>query len=112
MARAQFNKQTLGTNAAAADCVRVLNVMNANLADLFGGIASQPQSGSILLQSISLASGSNQIAHTLGRTLTGWTLTRCRANATVYDAQDSQPLPSTYLTLVASAPAVVDILVF
>ena len=105
---AQFQKQYLGSNAQTPDVVRVVNAMSANLEDLFAG---QPRS-EVLLQKVSLAAGPNQVKHTLGRTLTGWYLTRIRAAATVSDDQDNQRLPSTYLTLVASAPVVVDLKVF
>ena len=107
-----FQKQTLDTNAKASDCVRVLNKMNGNLADLFAGLNSHPMTGAILLQGVSLKAGSNAIAHTLGKALTGWTVTRLRAPASIYDLQDAQPLKQVYLTLVASAPVVVDLLVF
>ncbi len=107
---ANFIKQYLGSNSALPDVVRVINQMASNLSEIFG--SEQVQANTVLLQSVPLASGSNQIAHSLGRKLTGWYLTRVRASATVYDAQDSQPLPSTYLTLVASAPVTVDLVVF
>lgn len=107
-----FVKHLLSSNASVGDCVRVLNQYASNLADIFASAAQDPQVGGVLLRGVSLKSGSNQVAHTLGKTLTGWELTRVRASATVYDTQDTQPLPSTYLTLVASAPVVVDILVF
>ena len=107
-----FIKQQLASSPKLEDVARVLNNLSANLSDIFDGVSADPQINGILLPGISLASGSNQIAHTLGKRLIGWQITRQRASATVYDAQDSQPLPSTYLTLVASAPVVVDLLVF
>ena len=65
-----------------------------------------------VLQSVSLATGSNQVNHKLGRKLQGWFITRLRAAAQVYDTQDANPFPNLTLSLVASAPAVVDIYVF
>lgn len=107
-----FIKQTLAeTGATAQQTVRAFNAQASNLADIFTALLKRVQLDSILLQSVSLVAGSNQVPHTLGRTLTGWKLTRLRANVAVWDVQ-AQPLPSTYLTLVASAPVVVDLEVF
>lgn len=105
-----FTKQFLGSGSDVSDCVRVLNNLSSNLADIFGETA--PLEGAVLLQKVVLASGSNQVRHTLGKKLTGWMATRVRASATLYDLQDSQTLPQTYLTLVASAPVTVDLVVF
>ena len=72
----------------------------------------KPSLQSSILQSISLASGSNTINHGLGRTLRGWRIIRLRASATIYDTQDSNPNPQLTLLLTASAPVVADVEVF
>lgn len=74
--------------------------------------ATLPIEGAILLKNVTLATGSNTVSHTLGRTLQGWWPVRIRASATLYDKQDSNPIPSKTLVLVASAPVVLDLLVF
>ena len=109
---AQFVKQNLGSNSTTGDIARVVSQMQDNLGDIFAGLGRNPVAGAVLLRKVSLAAGSNQIAHTLGRTLTGWIVTRIRGTSNLWDDQDNQPLPSTYLTLLANAPVSVDILVF
>lgn len=59
-----------------------------------------------------LASGVTHVAHGLGRAPVGWTLARKRAQATVWDAQDTCRSPSLYLDLHTSANVEVDVLVF
>jgi hypothetical protein len=105
-----FTKQFLGRDSALGDVVRVVNQMASDLSSIFG---QEPvQANSVLLTSVKLTAGTNQVLHTLGRKLTGWQVTRQRSSAAIYDSQDSQPLPSQYLTLVTSADVTVDLLVF
>lgn len=66
----------------------------------------------VLLRNVSLTIGDNTINHTLGRSLTGWMLTRTRGASTVYDKQDTNLLPARTLVLNASAAVVVDIYAF
>jgi hypothetical protein len=74
---------------------------------------SNPLAGTVLLQSVSLASGANSIPHTLGRNLLGWFITRLRGSyVQIYDTQDTNLTPSTTLALNASSAIVVDIFVF
>lgn len=61
------------------------------------------------LTQITLISGTNVIDHKLDRNLLGWIITRKRANANIYDTQDTNPTPSKNLILVSDAPVVVDI---
>lgn len=92
--------------------VRAFNGLVTNLQGVFSGLLGRVQLDSVVLQGISLATGPNTIPHTLGRTLTGWSLVRLDAAAMVYDAQVSNPDPQTYLVLVASAPCTVALEVF
>lgn len=73
---------------------------------------SLPIASSVILKSVSLASGSNSINHLLDRTLQGWFVIRQRSSATVYDTQDANLTPDKTLQLTASAAVVVDIQVF
>jgi hypothetical protein len=107
-----FQKQALGSDPQPADIARVFNQQAINLQDLFRELALQPGSNSVLLQKRALKAGTNRIAHSLGHALVGWQLTRLRANVAVWDAQDSEAQPDVFLSLVASAPVVVDLLVF
>lgn len=73
---------------------------------------SLPINSGILLQKVSLASGSNSINHLLQRKPIGWFITRQRSAATVYDTQDSNQRPELTLNLTASAAVTVDLYVF
>ena len=75
-------------------------------------VINSPTATPVLLPNVSLASGTNTINHRLGRKLVGWQISRIRASATVYDTQDSNPIPDLTLQLVASAAVVVDLLVW
>ena len=66
----------------------------------------------ILLVNIPLASGLTQVEHRLGRPLKGWIITRQRANASVWDTQDTNSKASKTLALNASTAVTVDLWVF
>lgn len=95
------------------DLARVINTLQANAADSINPMASKIQNDSVLLTSVVLKSGQvNIINHTLGRTLTGWTVIRQRAQAQLWDTQDSNAAPNLTLWLNTSANVTVDLLVF
>ena len=52
------------------------------------------------------------VTHKLGRKVRGWIVIRRRADARVWDVQDSNPNPTTTLALVASHAVKVDLWVF
>ena len=89
-----------------------LSLLQTKWSGMLNPLLASPMAGGQLLQKVSLKAGSNTINHGLASTLQGWYLTRIRASATVYDTQDSNPIPSKTLLLTASAPAIVDIFVF
>lgn len=60
---------------------------------------------------VSLAAGSNAVAHGLGRSWRGYIVTRQNAAITVY-APDDQPLRERLITLQASGAGVVDLFMF
>ena len=66
----------------------------------------------VFLQNVQLSSGVNNVAHQLGRRLNGWIIVRKRANAQIWDEQDSNATPTRTLRLQASADAIVDLWVF
>lgn len=86
--------------------------LQTNWASILNPIVDNPALKSIILKNISLIAGSNTINHKLGRKLQGYTLVRTRAASTIYDTQDDNQRPELTLLLTASAPVVVDILVF
>jgi hypothetical protein len=91
---------------------RVLSLIQDNLAKAIDDIADQPLTGGVVVSGIPLVAGPNVVNHTLNRLLVGWYLVRNRANATVFDTQDSNLMPTKTLLLTASAATTVDIFVF
>lgn len=100
------------SDTKVASVVRAFNTLIDNLQQIFTSLTKKVQLDSVLLPSISLSTGSNTIPHTLGRTLTGWKITRIDAAAIVYDMQTANTDPQTYLVLFTSGPATVSIEVF
>lgn len=76
------------------------------------GLLRNPSLQSTILQKVSLHAGPNTINHLLSRNLQGWRIVRQRAQASIYDTQDSNPSPNLTLILVSSATVEVDIEVF
>lgn len=72
-------------------------------------IITNPVMNGLTLEGVKLASGSNVINHTLGRTQQGWFLVDQNSTATVYR---SAPFNDLTLTLTASAACTVNIYVF
>ncbi len=75
-------------------------------------LLANPTSSNSILKSVSLVTGSNTINHLLGRKLQGWSLTRQRAAASIYDDQDNNQSPELTLVLISNAPVVIDLEVF
>jgi hypothetical protein len=108
----QFIYKQVASNSTSTTISKTLNDLHTNLNQIFTSLLSKVQLNSILLTNVQLVAGSNQFPHTLGKKLTGWSIVRQRASSSIYDAQDTQSNPQTYLTLVSSANVTVDILVF
>ncbi len=89
-----------------------LIMMQNRWATILNPIVSAPVAQGYVLQGISLQIGTNSINHLLGRKLQGWMLTRKRADAAIYDTQDSNAIPNLTLQLVSDAAVMVDIYVF
>lgn len=75
-------------------------------------IVESPSSSPVTLSNIKLVSGDNVINHTLGRKLTGWSLSRIRAVAAIYDKQDTNQAANLTLVLNSSANVVIDLSVW
>lgn len=75
-------------------------------------VLNKPWNSGILLENVVLASGANVVSHRLGRKLVGWIPTRVRADATLFDTQDTNPTPGLTLQLTSSAAVTVDLIVF
>lgn len=89
-----------------------LQAMQNRWAAILDPILSNPTNNSSILKSVSLVTGANVVNHKLGQPLQGWIISRIRAAATIYDTQDTNQTPQLTLNLVASAPVVVDLVVF
>lgn len=75
-------------------------------------ILIKPQNSSSILAKVLLVTGSNVINHKLGAKLQGWNIVRQRAEASIYDDQDNNPMPNLTLILVSTADVSVDLEVF
>lgn len=89
-----------------------LTLLQSNWATLLNPLLDLPINKGLILENVSLATGTNNINHKLGRKLRGWWLVRVSSSVTVYDAQSNVPNPDVVLRLVSSAPSTVDIYVF
>jgi hypothetical protein len=96
------------TNTTDSD----LNTVQLNLVRTLNPIFNTPTLGGNLLSNITLTAGVNTINHGLGRNLNGWQLVRQRAQANIWDTQDSNKMQNLTLLLNSSAPVVCDIYVF
>lgn len=83
--------------------------MQNKWAGILNPIIANPINNGSILKGVTLVSGANVINHLLGRTLQGWSLVDNQAPITVYR---SGPKNNLTLTLTASGPSVVDLLVF
>lgn len=81
-------------------------------ASLINPILTNPALDSSILKNVSLAVGNNVINHKLGRKLQGWRLVRQRAQANIWDEQDSNQMQDLTLVIASDAIVNVDIEVF
>lgn len=66
----------------------------------------------IAIVGVKLTTTPTAIPHQLDHALVGWQMSRIRANAVVWDQQDTNKTPDRTLVLVASADVTVDLLVW
>lgn len=90
----------------------VLNVVQAQLQRILGGLVGVELLEGRLVEGVSLAAGSNEFAHGLGRVLRGWAVVRRSSAATLYDTQDTNTRADKTLQLTASATITVSLWVF
>lgn len=88
---------------------RDLNLVQDAIQAAFDALSKEPLSGAQILPQVPLAAGSNTLTHGLGRNYRSWAVFRPSAAVTVYETPS--PDPATFLVLVASAPATLDLLV-
>lgn len=88
------------------------NLFQTQLASALQPITSIATCKSTILTNQTLNSGTNTIQTGLGYPLTGWYIIRQRAQADIWDSQDSNSSPNTTLILNSSASVNVDLVVF
>lgn len=91
---------------------RLINQLQQNITQAVNPVIANPLVKGVTLNRVKLVSGSNDVAHTLGRTLQGWMIVRQRASATIYDTQDANKSADKTLVLVTSADVTVDLYVY
>lgn len=91
---------------------RNVNQLQSNINNSLAPLLNNPVLMGSILTSQALGIGSNTIVHKLNRQLQGWFIVRQRALANIYDTQDSNASPATYLLLTSDAAVTVDIYVF
>lgn len=89
-----------------------LNQVQLSLVRTLNPVFNTPILGGDYLSSVSLTTGLNIINHGLERNLNGWIIVRQRAQAQLWDSQDSNKTPTLTLALNSTAPVVVDLYVF
>ncbi len=89
-----------------------LMILQNNWSRQLNPLLANPSNQASILKEVSLAVGTNVINHKLGQKLQGWKIIRQRADASVYDAQDSNQSPQLTLVLITNNPVVVDLEVF
>jgi hypothetical protein len=75
--------------------------------DVLEPITANPILDYVLIKDLSIT-GSLAISHGLQRPVQGWVITRLKTNSVIYEISSTD----MYLTLAASAPAVVDVYIF
>lgn len=92
---------------------REVNQLQQNIIASVNGLVDVPINQGNLVQSVALkAANTVFINHGLGRNLIGWFPVRVRAQATIWDAQDSNANASLTLALKTSADVTADIFCF
>lgn len=102
----------MNTIAQVQTADRNMNQLQENTRQALRPILANPINYGSILEKVSLVTGLNTISHGLDRALLGWSIVRKRAAADIHDSQDTNSTPQINLILNASAPVVVDLLVF
>ena len=90
-----------------------INRLQQNIDSVFKQLSIAPVVNSVRLEGVVLKAGQvNIVNHKLDTKLTGWILTRNKANSVIWDSQDSNNDPTKTLALHCSVDTVVDLLVF
>ena len=92
---------------------RAVNQLQENVEQVLSPIVDKEILDGILIKDVQLITGQlNKINHLLGKRLTGYTVVRQNANATIWDSQDLSLSQSRTLTLNCSANVKISLWVF
>lgn len=97
---------------SASNLVRTINQLQTKIDESLTPLITRLQNDSLILNQVSLITGSNNINHLLDRNLLGWSIVRQNGIANIYDNQDNNLSPGLTLILISSAPVIVNIMVF
>lgn len=89
-----------------------LSLLQTAWATQIDPVIGSPIATPTILKGVALITGSNTVNHMLGQPLTGWFVVRQRSSASIYDTQDTNPIPDKTLRLVSSSGVNVDLMVF
>jgi hypothetical protein len=87
-------------------------LMQNKWSSILNVLIGNPSLQSSILTMIPLKNGKTVVNHLLGKKLTGWRIIRQRAEAQIYDQQDSNQTPELTLVLVSNAAVTIDLEVF
>ena len=104
-----FPSITQLTVSSLNQLISAFNRLTSQIQILIDYLNGKPQLDNINLTNIVLKAGNNQVPHTLGKVLTGWTLTDNTAGAVVFRYSASN---NTTLFLNSSLATTVSITVF
>lgn len=106
----------MGTNQTSIAKVqtqdRNVNQLQQNVTQAVNPVLKNPIVFGTILTNVQLTAGTNTISHGLGRTLQGWFEVRKRADASIYDNQDSNGSPAQTLILVSDVAVSINLYVF
>lgn len=101
------------TQTTLVTVVQVVNSLIQNLNNIFTYLKGKVQLDSVVLPNVSLTIGDNIIPHTLGRTLTGYSIVRRSVALVYFDKQTTTTYnTATYLVLNSNVATTVTLLVF
>ena len=90
-----------------------ISAVQDNVADYLNQLDRLPQLDSHIIRDVVLNSAvDNQVAHELNRNIEGWQIIRKNANAVVWESSTTNPSPTKFVLLRASAACKVTILFF
>lgn len=93
----------------ATQLMQSFNQLLTQLVAFFSYLNNKPQLDSILLTSVALKAGQNQVSHKLGKPPTGWTVVDNTANAIIWRSSSSN---NTTLFLSSTAATTVSLVLF